>query len=315
MSHEKKNRYNVGEVTKANKKEVNVNYDLVQAIKGMEYEKGDFALINDNKISNYNIYQDAIEELKLQDQKSRNNFSGNISLYINKFCNKNTISKFINEKFDTNKILNAINNEISVIEKSNLQSIYDIKNYEFSVMNRIVVGYGGTTTYNNDMTFHHTYGIPYIPGQAIKGVFTNYILSNNQDNKYNDLINALGDEGKDINDEINSDNVENVRKSSIIFFDSFPKEGYKIVQDVTCCHHMNYYSQGKEFPLDSDDTNVIKFLAVEGTFNIRVGIDRAICNKEFNEKFAEALKDALYYIGVGGKTAVGYGILKEPDKK
>ena len=41
---------------------------------------------------------------------------------------------------------------------------------EMSVDWRLVVGLGGAAVYETAMTLHHVYGIPYLPGSAVKGV-------------------------------------------------------------------------------------------------------------------------------------------------
>lgn len=42
------------------------------------------------------------------------------------------------------------------------------------VENRMVVGLGGENVLEAGLTIHHTYGVPYIPGSAIKGLAAHY---------------------------------------------------------------------------------------------------------------------------------------------
>jgi len=43
---------------------------------------------------------------------------------------------------------------------------------------RLIVGLGNESVYETSMTLHHIYGIPYIPGSAIKGVTGRYFIQN-----------------------------------------------------------------------------------------------------------------------------------------
>src|SRR5690348_10448730 len=40
---------------------------------------------------------------------------------------------------------------------------------------RMVVGLGGETVLETDLTLHHLYGIPFIPGSALKGLTRSYV--------------------------------------------------------------------------------------------------------------------------------------------
>jgi CRISPR-associated protein Cmr6 len=42
---------------------------------------------------------------------------------------------------------------------------------------RIVIGLGGAHVLETSMTLHHIYGIPYIPGSAVKGIMRHYFIS------------------------------------------------------------------------------------------------------------------------------------------
>ena len=43
---------------------------------------------------------------------------------------------------------------------------------------RMIIGLGNESVYETSMTLHHIYGIPYIPGSAIKGVIGHYFIQN-----------------------------------------------------------------------------------------------------------------------------------------
>lgn len=288
-------KYNLCIVNKIDKKHKIINADKQKfPMREREYELEDVVFCDKKNISDCYLYEEAIDEI----EKNRDFKCDNIDLLINKFRNKHSISytikKYCSNILKQSKIINYVNEQSRLLEKT---SLYQVEKYEFSVMNKMMIGYGGTTTYNNDITLHPIYGIPYMPGQAIKGVLKHYISNYTDDPKAKILSSYLGDEDK---------------KGDILFFDAYPKEDCEIVEDVMSVHHKDYYTSLESFPRDDDTTTVIKFLAVKGSFVIRLGI----CNKlmkstDFdNGLLLSVLKDALYKVGIGGKTSVGYGILE-----
>jgi len=54
-----------------------------------------------------------------------------------------------------------------------MQKIAD-KRFSLTLSWRLVVGLGAASVYETSMTLHHIYGIPYLPGSAIKGVTRSY---------------------------------------------------------------------------------------------------------------------------------------------
>lgn len=210
----------------------------------------------------------------------------------------------------------------------NTLSVINVKNSW-----RWVVGLGNSSVYENGITLHHIYGIPYIPGSAVKGVVRNWIISNcfnaneamaNEDGLFCFLFGKGG-------------NVqENGRKGNIFFFDSFPTEKPNIEPDIMNNHYQDYYD-GKTPPADWLPPNPIMFMSVKGgSFSFLIAakknitpnllVDRAeiknavselykndFCNINLSQEtqilaiVTEWLKNALENHGIGAKTAVGYG--------
>lgn len=105
------------------------------------------------------------------------------------------------------------------------------------------------------------------------------------------------------------------------FFDAFSLSKPEIEVDIMNPHYMPYYSDG-EPPADYHDPKPIPFLTVKrGTvFQFLVGIkdsdDEVIESGQFHgrkpsEVVKEWLKKALEEHGIGAKTAVGYGYMKD----
>jgi CRISPR-associated protein Cmr6 len=283
---------------------------------------------------NYNTYVSLIDYLEKNELREINK-----ALIINKFNNITHKDKeyYYYSKEEIN-ILNNISNDIKKI-RSSLQENYNWIDFKGIVENNLVIGLGNPSVFETDITLHNTYGIPYIPGSAIKGVLRNYIIEkyfkecsdncnvkcNKQcekeaeaDQAFNAIFGGQDKEGKNI-------------QGKVIFIDAFPKEKYEIKLDVMTPHHMNYYNDNKDFPLDCDDTNPIMFLVVangtEFKFNIAVNkdINKNMCNiakgsRLLNEEcdiekfILENLIKALTFHGIGAKTSVGYGYFEIDEK-
>lgn len=166
---------------------------------------------------------------------------------------------------------------------------------------RFVVGLGGANVLETGMTLHRLYGIPVIPGSALKGLARAY---------------AERVEGKDPND---SDVVTVFGKpplstpletGEIIFFDAIPVSQPKFKLDVMTPHFPKYY-QGSEPPADWQNPNPIYFLTVTGTTFLFAVAARRKEGKEYVKTALEWLKGGLAELGVGAKTAAGYGYFEE----
>jgi len=162
---------------------------------------------------------------------------------------------------------------------------------------RMVIGLGASHPQETSMTLHHIYGIPYIPGSAVKGVVRHWIIWE----KFG------GDEGKALEKDEEFKNIFGTQNQSgkIIFFDAYPVKEINLKVDVMTPHYPAYYSEGKE-PADWQSPIPIKFLTVEKTiFQFYLA-----CRKE-NENLLEKaliwLKESLTHFGIGAKTSIGYG--------
>jgi len=193
---------------------------------------------------------------------------------------------------------------------------------------RLVVGLGNESVYETSMTLHHIYGIPYIPGSAIKGVIRSYIITEKfgeVENGSLDLKNAekraLHDQGFcDIFGCPEESFYKESRQGNVIFFDAFPLSELTIKPDIMNPHYSPYYSEGKP-PADYHNPVPIFFLTVENTeFEFTIGIkgkDKITIRKgKFGGKHLlevgfKWMKKALNEHGIGAKTAVGYGLLLE----
>ena len=203
---------------------------------------------------------------------------------------------------------------------------------------RLIVGLGNESVYDTSMTLHHVYGIPYIPASAVKGVVRSWIIIE----KFDQIEEkAIQDRGfcdvfgcpKKIKDTPSYYGEE--RQGKVWFFDAFPLSEPRIEVDIMNPHYGDYYNLvDPEPPADYLKPNPITFLTVGEKdkdwnplqFQFLTGIkerdNRAIKSlQDKTESMFEGekpfkvatdfLKAALALHGIGAKTAVGYGYMKD----
>jgi len=247
--------------------------------------------------------------------------------------NKNLYQQFIGRIFIMLKEL----------EKQN----YKVFFYPFTSRSRLIIGLGSIHPLETSITLHHIFGIPYIPGSALKGVcrmVAFWELAQNfgvieDERKLQELQKKFYGELVDNNDK----NKEILKyqllfgaqnfKGLLLFLDAYPEisgDGKLFDLDVMNVHYPKYYS-GNEPPADWQNPNPIFFLTVkEGiVFNFYVLFDEFRFNRLKKDKseltsvledlnieneVKSLLKQALQNFGIGAKTSLGYGIFQiTPD--
>ena len=239
--------------------------------------------------------------------------------------NQGKIIYQIKANFSTKMIENINKKYYSNLQSLNLKLS---KEMVFIPQWRLIVGLGNPSVYETSITLHHIYGIPYIPGSAIKGVLRSYIITElfgkNKDGSLNlkdAEKEALQDQGFcDIFGCPQNSFYNESRQGKVIFFDTLPIEPPKIEPDVMNVHYPDYYG-GNKPPADYQNPIPIYFLTVKETpFRFILGIkqkDNApIQSGKFEgkkplDKALKYLKDALSEHGIGAKTSVGYGQMSE----
>lgn len=162
---------------------------------------------------------------------------------------------------------------------------------------RLIVGLGSDHVQETNMTLHHVYGIPYIPGTAVKGVLRHWWL---QDDFDNDENRALCDE--DFLVLFGSQK----RRGKVQFLDAYP-DNVRFATDIMNPHYPNYYS-GSKPPTDDQSPVPINFLTVERTSFRFVFLART---PGLLDRLKERFEKALEMKGIGAKTAVGYGYFRD----
>jgi CRISPR-associated protein Cmr6 len=166
----------------------------------------------------------------------------------------------------------------------------------FAVDNRMIVGLGTANVLEAGITLHQTYGVPYIPGSALKGLAAHHVLEKENVNaKKRDLIFGKTDES-----------------GMVQFYDAWIEPDSLndcLLPDIMTPHHSSYYENKNETPpSEFDSPTPIQFLSVTGTFCVALSVDdQSERGKQWLDFVWKLLGEALEQKGIGGKTNSGYG--------
>jgi CRISPR-associated protein Cmr6 len=209
---------------------------------------------------------------------------------------------------------------------------------------RLVIGAGYPSFIENGFLFHHVYGIPYIPGETLKGLArTVFILSVaeavKKETKLSEIEEGLSEEDEDkslqipekINIILDDYTIENPvetfrkifgykkRRGQVVFFDAYPVDfnpSEHFEADIMNSHYGDYYQSGKA-PADWLSPNPIHFLALKKgiDFEFSLGLAPLEPMEDNQEKLLletarKLLKVGLENFGVGNKKRKGYGWFK-----
>jgi CRISPR-associated protein Cmr6 len=183
---------------------------------------------------------------------------------------------------------------------------------EATVLGRMVVGLGAESVLEVSIGLHRTYGVPYIPGSALKGLAAAAAHKKLEDPDWR----RVKEDGKiGASHKILFGNQES--SGYVTFHDAlWVPIGNKLPLDldVMTVHHPDYY-QGLDCPpADWDNPTPVAFLSAQGTYLLAV-----TGPAEWAETAMAILGEALEKDGIGAKTAAGYGRMKinrppEPEK-
>lgn len=168
----------------------------------------------------------------------------------------------------------------------------------FKTTSRLVIGIGQDHPIENGFLWHSTLGVPYIPGNSIKGMLRNWMLAWEGRAVATSWFESVAEKGV----------------GELIFLDALPLDVPKLEADVITPHYGPYYRDptGDTPPADWHSPVPTPFLTVAaGTkFAVRVIQRRTKAGAEFDlETIRQPLTDAFDFLGIGAKTAVGYGRL------
>ncbi len=171
------------------------------------------------------------------------------------------------------------------------------------VAGRLALGLGNESVLEVGLTLHRTFGVPVVPGSAVKGV-----------------VRAGARRRWELDPEAEEILFGTTESAGYLHFHDawwVPEgAGGFLAREVTCVHHTKYYTTGGGSlggdpvgTLDLDAPNPVPWVATTGRFFFAIEGPGG-----WHERAKELLVEALTTRGIGAKTAAGYGLF-QPDGK
>jgi CRISPR-associated protein Cmr6 len=177
-----------------------------------------------------------------------------------------------------------------------------------------VTGTGNEHPVENGFTWHHSLGTPYIPGSTVKGLVRAWMeafTDQSEQERQQWFGSVLKHDG----------NPDDNRAGELIFMDAIPMAVPELAVDIMTPHMGKWYEKGDDvgqvttadaMPGDWHAPVPVPFLVTRKASFLFSVAPRPGCNPDMS-RVMEALENALAWLGVGSKTAVGYGHMTRND--
>lgn len=241
-------------------------------------------------------------------KKLANTHGKNASLWLNKYLQDYTRDESRKELIEEAARIPEPPEYTAYFERwrETLTNGYGAQTRCAQVKGRMIVGLGSESVLETSICLHRIYGVPYIPGSALKGLAASYAHQ------------RLGDEwqkGGTFHNIVfgNTDDA-----GYITFFDALyqPGTGWRkqaLYPDVITVHHQKYYQDAGKPPTDSDDPNPVPFLSATGSYLLALAAPDFQQPTRWVDITFQILAEALEQFGIGAKTSSGYGRLELLD--
>lgn len=174
--------------------------------------------------------------------------------------------------------------------------------YTATASGRMVVGLGAASLVETNLALQRTWGVPFIPGSALKG------LASSTAHRSGDASwqRASGEHARVLFGDTTTAGV-------VTFHDAWwvplGATTLPIDLDVMTVHHADYYMKGA-VPADWDSPNPVAFVTSTGAYLVAL-----TGPAEWVERAFDWLKLGLERDGIGAKTRAGYGRMKLEPKR
>lgn len=172
----------------------------------------------------------------------------------------------------------------------------------------MVTGTGEAHPLENGFRWHHNLSVPYLPASSIKGMLRAWLTTWANDVFSPEEVIALFGHDRDQNEQSHI--------GALLFFDALPLTPATLTLDVMTPHAGGWYEKGSTnlgkpdtVPADWQSPTPITFLVVKEASFLFTLAARNEQGKQLLPRVMEQLADALAMLGIGAKTAAGYGVM------
>jgi CRISPR-associated protein Cmr6 len=160
---------------------------------------------------------------------------------------------------------------------------------------RVIVGLGTNAILGGGMTLHPVFGFPVIPASSLKGVCRRYAEG------------ALELPQAELDTLFGKAEREEGQRGELLFLEGVPTTPPVVERDVLNPIWGAYYRDASTPPASYMSAQPIFFLAVGVASIYRFGVASLSGDAETASRGAQWLQETLELLGVGAKTAAGYG--------
>jgi CRISPR/Cas system CMR subunit Cmr6 (Cas7 group RAMP superfamily) len=165
---------------------------------------------------------------------------------------------------------------------------------------RLVVGHGEDNVNETGPTMSPVYGLPIVPGSALKGLAAAQARAAHDDGLLTPLLRVFGSPRPEV--------AADAEQGSVVLLDALPVEPPSLVVDVLTPHVQPYYKIDggvpSAAPAEYHNPVPVRFLAVEAPTRFRAVLAGPAADVD---QVTALLRAAVDDLGLGGKTAAGYG--------
>lgn len=171
---------------------------------------------------------------------------------------------------------------------------------------RLLIGRGTPSVFEQGISLHPLFGLPFLPGSAVKGVTAHWAAANDEDAKLREQI--FGPQTED----------EEKAQGKVVFLDAVPLQRQCLKKDVLAPHYPKYYSGENDWPSDEEGPNVFFLPAVKREVVFQFAVQLAAAAKSEEQLLITAqewIQSALQEFGIGSKTGSNYGYFTIKGKR
>ena len=190
------------------------------------------------------------------------------------------------------------------------------KCFEAKAKGRLIIGLGMESVLETGAALHHTYGVPYLPGSALKGLTASYMERIRAKLKQADEQAAAAYE--QINQAYKVIFGDTDDAGYVTFFDALyipaknkGVDDKPLQPDIITVHHQEYYQHDSTVaPADWDSPIPVPFLSATGSYLVALAapdIRDQTEREQWLSSTGSLLSAALKSMGIGAKTSSGYG--------
>jgi CRISPR-associated protein Cmr6 len=169
---------------------------------------------------------------------------------------------------------------------------------------------------NAGIALHPLYGFAYLPGSGLKGAARAYAetlwlpVQANQGSAKQFIADIFGSAPS-------NDNAPGGSAGAVVFHDAWPLTWPRLFVDIAAIHHPDYYQAIDTKvppPGDWETPTLVSFLAIQAGTGFRFALAPRVAGQSSHPETLALARDwlngALSMLGVGAKTAAGYGRFK-----